>query len=394
MSTAPAPYERVTSFYSYEATYPARPKRGADLDAEFNAVRSTLNSAVERLAEIQRDDGLLANASVHPQALTSDTFALLGSDFVPRGSWMAVTTYNPGDLVEHNGLNYLATVTHVSANFDIDLASGYWQAFGGYPNAGQVVFMPSGSIAASSVQDAIMELDGDLQGRQPGNSNLSALSGLSGAANKLPYFTGPGAMALADMTAAGRTFLSSANVSAQQQALGLVPGIAAGNVVVLGDLARLPPVDGSQLVNIVVPNASITEAKLASTLNLSGKTLTLPAANTPALTKSYESPQQGITAGGALTLSHGLGVVPKLITAELVCLISELNWVANDRVSIACGTGADPASNRGMSVYFDAAGVYVRFGSAPDLFVVNDKASGATAAITPANWKLVIRAWA
>lgn len=119
----------------------------------------------------------------------------------------------------------------------------------------------------------------------------------------------------------------------------------------------------------------------------------LSAAATPAFTKSFESTNQTITAAGLLTLAHGLGAAPKLVLAELVCTTSELNWGVGDRQVIACGAGADSAANRGMAVYHDATNVYVRFGSAASPIVVNNKTSGATAAITLASWRLVIRAW-
>src|SRR3546814_15021780 len=53
------------------------------------------------LALVQRDDGKLRNASVHPDALDSSTLLLLGSDrWTPRGAWAAATVYAIGDMVE------------------------------------------------------------------------------------------------------------------------------------------------------------------------------------------------------------------------------------------------------------------------------------------------------
>lgn len=393
MSTAPAPYERVTSFFSYEASYPALPKSGASMDAEFNAVRESLNATQDRLAEIQRDDGFLANASVHPQSLTSDTLVLLGADFNPRGSWLTATLYDPGDLVERLGLNYLAVITHSSGDFDIDLAAGRWQAFGGYPTAAQVVFAPGGSVASVSVQQAILELDADVQNKQPLDATLTALAGQLPAADQLLYFDGADTAAVATLTAAARTFLAAADAVTQRAAIGITLGAAANNVVQLDGSAKLPAVDGSELTGVVPADLSVTEGKLAETLNLSAKTITMPAANTPVFTQSFESTQQAITSAGALTLAHGLSAAPKLVQAELVCVTGELNWVAGDRLVIACGA-YDSASNRGIAVYHDATNVYVRYGSAVSPLVVNNKTSGATAAITPANWRLIIRALA
>lgn len=56
---------------------------------------------------------------------------------------------------------------------------------------------------------------------QPLNANLTALSGLVGAANKLPYFTAAGAMTLADLTAVGRDLINKASVAAMRTYLEL-----------------------------------------------------------------------------------------------------------------------------------------------------------------------------
>lgn len=58
-------------------------------------------------------------------------------------------------------------------------------------------------------------------GKQAAHANLTALSALAGAANKMSYFTGAGAMALADVTVFGRSLMDDPDATAGRATLGL-----------------------------------------------------------------------------------------------------------------------------------------------------------------------------
>ena len=95
-----------------------------------------------------------------------------------------------------------------------------------------------------------------LDAKQASDAELTAIAGLTSAADKGIQFTGSGTAATYDLTAAGKALLDDADASAQRTTLGLGTaatlnvGTSATNVVQLDGSARLPAVDGSQLTNI------------------------------------------------------------------------------------------------------------------------------------------------
>lgn len=85
----------------------------------------------------------------------------------------------------------------------------------------EVSFSPAGSISGVTVQAAIEELDTE---KQPKDATLTALAGVTTAADKLIYWTGVDVAATTDFSAFARTLLDDANAGAARTTLGLVIG--------------------------------------------------------------------------------------------------------------------------------------------------------------------------
>lgn len=171
MSQPPA-YNRQYDFTGFSAANPSDQQPGTQIDAEFNAVKTTIDAIRSNLALIQRDDGDLANGTVGVDQLAADVVAFVSasSSWVLRGSWATLTVYAVGDVVSQDGGTYLAAVAHVSGTFATDLAAGKWftiySSTGATPSDGSVTTakLADGSVTAPKLGFSSLDLAGSIRG--------------------------------------------------------------------------------------------------------------------------------------------------------------------------------------------------------------------------------------
>lgn len=104
--------------------------------------------------------------------------------------------------------------------------------------------------------------------------------------------------------------------------------------------------------------------------------------------EAFTSTDQTVTAGGSLTLAHGLGTTPTELTISLVCAVAENGYSVGDVVFVNAGLNAEGTANRGVSVVPDATNLNVRFGNGTggNVFNIPHKTTGNASTCTAASW--------
>lgn len=138
-------------------------------------------------------------------------------------------------------------------------------------------------------------------------------------------------------------------------------------------------VGSSEIADASITGADIQDASITAADLAPGAGLT-----------AYRSPIQTITAAGALSLTHGLGGLPRVVMLSLVCQTADAGYAPGDEVIISAGPAND--TNNGIGVWITSTTVEIRFGAAASLLRVVNKTTGANASIVNANWRLVVTA--
>lgn len=344
----------LTSFKAYLKTY---------LDTLYGALAAAANTWSGRQIVVQNNTSGIANASgtlgaVEIQALTPFT----------GGAFM--TFHRPGIFAAYFGLD----------------SDSVWKVGGWSMGANAYKIMHEGLATFINTQSA---------SSQPQIYLYNTAADTTGGYYLMRKARGAGAVNVGDTIGniQWQAMNSTPTIVASVNIGGVVTAVAAGSVdgkFILSTTQGGAFATRGQIINGWLVGSGGTDQGLG-TINV-GIGYYLADVALP-IQKRFESAQQTITAAGALTLAHSLGVLPKLYMAVIICQTAELGYSIGDEVQVNPSVHGSSAESRGLSLVPDATNINVRFGSGTVMDVIN-KTTGGVGGITAANWKLVIRAWA
>jgi hypothetical protein len=252
--------------------------------------------------------------------------------------WVRETSSEQWDLMFYDGdTDFVLRSVNPTTNQLIGIPQ---DGVAGLPAA--IVAIGEAQASADAAQAAADAAQDSADSKQPADTTLTALSGVTAAANKLIYATGPDAFATTDLTAFARTLLDDADEEAARGTLSVY-----------------------------------------SKLEIDSKV---------SITESFDSGDVSYSNGGALTFAHGLGVQPKFILYELTSVTGQGGYAAGDVLYMPPGLASSGGST-GLITRADSTNIYLNVGAGGLITLALPSGSGGMI-LTPANWKLRVRAFA
>jgi len=139
---------------------------------------------------------------------------------------------------------------------------------GGPVTAATITFVAGGTIAATNVQAAIVEVNNE---KQPLDATLTGIAAVTTAADQVIYATGVDAFGITSFTSTGRSIAGAADAAAARSTLGLAAIASTGSAADLSagtvPAARMPAHTGDVTstvgtVALTIPNDTVTYAKM------------------------------------------------------------------------------------------------------------------------------------
>src|SRR5882672_7423511 len=176
----------------------------------------------------------------------------------------------PANVYGRTGID----VAKQNGNFYLDLDYEEFATISAFPDALEpTTFLTAWEASTNTFEKiSVTNIKADITAGfgsvyQPLDVELTALAGTTSAADKLPYFTGPGAAAVADFTPFARTLVDDTTQAAMRTTLALTPGT---DIQALdADLTALAALNGTGIARRTAANTwsvgtAVTSAELAT----------------------------------------------------------------------------------------------------------------------------------
>lgn len=111
-------------------------------------------------------------------------------------------------------------------------------------------------------------------------------------------------------------------------------------------------------------------------------------------TKEYVSGELSVAAGASHDLAHGLGVTPKFVQLNLICKTSEGGYTAGEVIIDGAKKDDNGGVCTGAANAVTATSIKIKVSADGTPLIGLNLASGVRQVISPANWRLVVRAYA
>jgi hypothetical protein len=111
----------------------------------------------------------------------------------------------------------------------------------------------------------------------------------------------------------------------------------------------------------------------------------------PAFSAFYESAGDAPTVTASISLTHGLGGIPRGVDLWLQCTSDELGYVAGERILIAYNADIGGTANRGFGVKVTSTQILIKVGDTA--VAIFNFSTGANGVIDTSKWSLVVTAW-